>query len=206
LGSVHEHGSRRTPEDSGHHTYWIAGVATSIGVESTARQAHEHGFNVTLATDAMTDMDLDAHRHGVTRKAERRTATTKTVRETEAEAVAFVVGKAVGLVTGTASADYIQLYHGNASPLAESLEVIQQTASVILAALDQPPSRTSLQNRPPKRAGIRGGGLMQTILEILRRPGGGTTASVSRQITRHIWSWSSRRPTSQDHAAYLSFL
>jgi hypothetical protein len=71
-------------------------------------------------------------------KAERRTATTKTVRETEAEAVAFVVGKAVGLVTGNASADYIQLYHGHASLLAESLEVIQQTASVILAALEPP--------------------------------------------------------------------
>jgi len=74
--------------------------------------------------------------HELLHKAERRTATTKTVRETEAEAVAFVVGKAVGLVTGTASADYIQLYHGNASLLAESLEVIQQTAAVILAALE----------------------------------------------------------------------
>jgi hypothetical protein len=41
-------------------------------------------------------------------------------------------------VTGSASADYIQLYHGNASLLAESLEVIQQTASVILAALELP--------------------------------------------------------------------
>jgi hypothetical protein len=58
------------------------------------------------------------------------------VRETEAEAMAFVVGKGVGLVTGTASADYIQLYHGNASLLAESLEVIQQIASIILAALE----------------------------------------------------------------------
>jgi hypothetical protein len=76
--------------------------------------------------------------HELLHKAERRTATTKTVRETEAEAVAFVVGKAVGLVTGSASADYIQLYHGNASLLAESLEVIQQTASVILAALELP--------------------------------------------------------------------
>lgn len=74
--------------------------------------------------------------HELLHKAERRTATTKTVRETEAEAIAFVVGKAVGLVTGSASADYIQLYHGNASLLAESLEVIQQTASVILAALE----------------------------------------------------------------------
>jgi hypothetical protein len=54
-------------------------------------------------------------------KAERRTATTKVVRETEAESIAFVVGKAVGLETGTASADYIHLYHGNASLLAESL-------------------------------------------------------------------------------------
>jgi DNA integrity scanning protein DisA with diadenylate cyclase activity len=69
-------------------------------------------------------------------KAERRTATTKTVRELEAESVAFVVGKAIGLITGTASADYIQLYQGNASLLAESLEVIQQTANVILAALE----------------------------------------------------------------------
>lgn len=39
----------------------IAGVATSAGVESTARHAHELGFNVALAADAMTDMNLDAH-------------------------------------------------------------------------------------------------------------------------------------------------
>lgn len=45
--------------------------------------------------------------HELLHKSERRTATTKTLRETEAEAVAFVVGKAVGLVTGSASADYI---------------------------------------------------------------------------------------------------
>lgn len=74
--------------------------------------------------------------HEMLHKSERRTATTKTVRETEAEAVAFVVGKAVGLVNESASASYIQLYHGNASLLAESLEVIQQTASIILAALE----------------------------------------------------------------------
>ena len=39
----------------------LTGVATSAGVESTARQAFEAGFNVTLATDAMTDMNPDAH-------------------------------------------------------------------------------------------------------------------------------------------------
>jgi antirestriction protein ArdC len=74
--------------------------------------------------------------HEMLHKAERRTQTTKTVRETEAEAIAFVVSKAVGLQTGTASADYIQLYHGNASLLAESLEVIQKASAVILAALE----------------------------------------------------------------------
>jgi len=76
--------------------------------------------------------------HELLHRSERRTATTKTARETEAEAVAFVVGKAVGLVNEEASASYIQLYKGNASLLAESLEVIQQTASVILAALEPP--------------------------------------------------------------------
>ncbi len=74
--------------------------------------------------------------HEMLHKAERRTTTTKVVRETEAEAIAFVVGKAVGLEAGSASADYIHLYHGNASLLAESLEVIQQTSAVILAALE----------------------------------------------------------------------
>jgi len=45
--------------------------------------------------------------HEMLHKAERRTTTTKVVRETEAEAIAFVVGKAVGLEVGTASADYV---------------------------------------------------------------------------------------------------
>ena len=39
----------------------IAGVATATGVESTARQAYEQGFNVTLAVDAMTDRRPEAH-------------------------------------------------------------------------------------------------------------------------------------------------
>jgi nicotinamidase-related amidase len=45
----------------------IAGVATGSGVESTARHAHELGFNVALATDAMTDMDADVHHNSITR-------------------------------------------------------------------------------------------------------------------------------------------
>jgi hypothetical protein len=85
--------------------------------------------------------------HEMLHKAERRTATTKTVRETEAEAIAFVVGKTIGLSTGRASADYIHLYHGNTALLTESLEVIQKTSAVILSALESK-AETALSDAP----------------------------------------------------------
>ena len=39
----------------------VVGVATASGVEATARQAYEGGFNVTLPLDAMTDARPEAH-------------------------------------------------------------------------------------------------------------------------------------------------
>ncbi|MFN0012163.1 MAG: ArdC family protein [Phycisphaerales bacterium] len=59
----------------------------------------------------------------------------KAVVETEAEAVAYVVCTAVGLDTGTASSDYIQLYRGDADTLGASLDRIQRTAADIIAAI-----------------------------------------------------------------------
>ncbi len=43
----------------------VTGIATSSGVESTARDAHEQGFHVTLPVDAMTDSDLARHEHSI---------------------------------------------------------------------------------------------------------------------------------------------
>ncbi|MFE2072493.1 hydrolase [Streptomyces misionensis] len=43
----------------------LTGIATSIGVESTARDAYAMGYNVTLATDAMADRDAQTHAHSV---------------------------------------------------------------------------------------------------------------------------------------------
>jgi nicotinamidase-related amidase len=43
----------------------VTGVATSVGVEATARQAYEQGFNVTLAIDAMTDLHSEAHENSI---------------------------------------------------------------------------------------------------------------------------------------------
>lgn len=59
----------------------------------------------------------------------------KASRETEAEAVAFVVGQAVGLDAGTSSSDYIQLHQGDRKVLDASLARIQYTACEILTAL-----------------------------------------------------------------------
>jgi isochorismate hydrolase len=41
----------------------LAGVATSIGVEATARSANEFAYNIAFASDAMTDMFAEAHEH-----------------------------------------------------------------------------------------------------------------------------------------------
>lgn len=59
----------------------------------------------------------------------------KTVRETEAEAVAFVVCQAVGLDTNTAASDYIKLYAGDKDTLATSLDRIQYTAASIITVV-----------------------------------------------------------------------
>ena len=73
--------------------------------------------------------------HEIMHRDERRSSTSKRSRETEAEAVAFVVCQAIGLETGSAAQDYIQLYEGDAKLLTESLEHIQQTAARILDAI-----------------------------------------------------------------------
>ena len=46
----------------------LTGIATSSGVEATARYAFDHGFNVVNVTDAMTDRDEESHRHAVDRQ------------------------------------------------------------------------------------------------------------------------------------------
>ncbi|MEV7077971.1 isochorismatase family cysteine hydrolase [Streptomyces sp. NPDC093516] len=45
----------------------VSGMATSSGVESTVRDAHERNFHVTVPVDAVTDTDGAAHRHTLTK-------------------------------------------------------------------------------------------------------------------------------------------
>jgi nicotinamidase-related amidase len=43
----------------------LAGVATSIGVEGTARDANVKGYNIAFVRDAMTDMEPGAHNNSL---------------------------------------------------------------------------------------------------------------------------------------------
>ena len=77
---------------------------------------------------------------------ERRKETTKTIRETEAEAVAHVVCRALGLDTLEHCADYIQLYSGDAEVFAKSMDYIQKTAAEILAGIKAHAYRACLES------------------------------------------------------------
>jgi len=103
-----------------------------------------HGGKITLLLGMQPAEEFSTLVHEIAHemlhRGDRRTLTTKQVRETEAEAVAFVVCQAVGLQTGSASQDYIQVWHGDANLLRESLEAVQQTAAVILGGIAPEPA------------------------------------------------------------------
>jgi antirestriction protein ArdC len=109
------------------------------------------GGKITLLPDLSPAEHLAtlAHEcaHEVLHRGDRRKETTHTVRETEAEAVAFVVCSSIGLDVNSASADYVLLHGGDKATLAESLAVIQQTASVILQAIE--PREDAAANSQP---------------------------------------------------------
>lgn len=110
---------------------YSADIGSALGVS--------HGGKITLRPDlsAAEEFSTLVHEfaHEMLHRGDRRKNTSKTVRETEAEAVAFVVCQAIGLDTNGAAADYIQLYDGDKNTLGESLGYIQQTAAEILAAI-----------------------------------------------------------------------
>jgi hypothetical protein len=115
------------------------GVELNYSERIAPAKGLSHGGKITLLSGmkAAEEFSTLLHEiaHEMLHRGDQRTRTTKKVRETEAEAVAFVVGSAIGLQMGTASADYIQLWHGDANLLRESLEAVQQAASVILGAI-----------------------------------------------------------------------
>ena len=114
------------------------GIALEYSEHIYPAQGQYSDGKITLlpGQSAAEEFNTLAHEvaHGILHTKERRTEKTKTVRETEAEAVAFVVCEAIGLNPNN-SVDYIHLYSGSKETLVASLECIQGTSAKILAAI-----------------------------------------------------------------------
>jgi antirestriction protein ArdC len=131
-------------------------------VEAVERLIHSHGIELVYETPA-SGAEGESHKGKIVVKpelppaerfatlvhelahellhadGERRKASSKCSRETEAEAVAHVVCRAVGIDSTRHAADYIQLYKGDVDVLAQSLDAIQKASQLILDAIAASP-------------------------------------------------------------------
>lgn len=132
--------------DPGAFTDRLKGFIAARGIKLAYEQLSPGVYGLSSGGTIRVQLDLPAadefavlvHElaHEMLHHGEGAVRATKTVRETEAEAVAFVVSHAVGLDTNSAAADYIQMYQGSKETLAESLDRIQKTANAILEAIN----------------------------------------------------------------------
>ena len=115
------------------------GITLDYDIAIAPAHGVSQGGKITLlpGMTAASEFSVLVHEwaHERLHRSERRAQTTKAIRETEAEAVAFVVCYAIGLDTNSAAADYIALYQGDAATLSTSLQFIQSTSAEILTAL-----------------------------------------------------------------------
>ena len=123
----------------------IQRVVVDSGIELKFEQLDgAHGYSIggkVVIDQSLSDAEkfqTIAHElaHERLHQGERKTVATKAVKETEAEAVGFIVSQAFGLDSMTHCADYIQLYDGNADTLRESLSHIQKTAQWMIESIN----------------------------------------------------------------------
>jgi nicotinamidase-related amidase len=65
IGAFHGTGLDMQLRRRGVTQIFLTGIATSSGIEATARAAYDHGYNVVSVIDAMADGDPEAHRHAI---------------------------------------------------------------------------------------------------------------------------------------------
>ena len=115
------------------------GISVEYSWEIAPARGMSSGGRITLlpGQSPAEEFSTLAHElaHELLHRGERRGSTPRRIRETEAEATAFVVCHAVGLETGTAACDYIQLWNGDAQLLTESLGYVRQAVSQMLTAV-----------------------------------------------------------------------
>ncbi|MFU8873971.1 isochorismatase family protein [Micromonospora sp. SL4-19] len=66
IGAFHGTGLAERLRERGVDTVIMTGIATTMGVESTARAASDHGFEVVFVADAMTGVTAHEHEHALT--------------------------------------------------------------------------------------------------------------------------------------------
>ena len=119
-----------------------SGIALEFGDPTMGADGRSYGGKIVIKTGMTEAETLSVLVHEVAHerlhRGDRRKNTTKTVRETEAEAVAHVVCSSLGFATNGASETYIGLYEGDADLLMASLSLIQKTATEILVAIADP--------------------------------------------------------------------
>ena len=126
----------RAIRDAGIDVRWVDDLGGALGLSYGGRI---DALRSLPAPDAFTVL---AHEwaHEMLHKGDERPRS-RTVRETEAEAVSYIVGRAIGVSASVRSSDYIALYEGDADRLRTSLARIQITAARILDALGLGDSR-----------------------------------------------------------------
>src|SRR2546425_2896791 len=112
------------------------GIAIEYDKSITPAQGVSYGGKIRLipGLQPAEEFSVLAHElaHEMLHHTKDETRLPKVFEETQAEAVAYVVSRGVGLETNSAAADYIALYKGDKKTLAESLSAIQETSSRIL--------------------------------------------------------------------------
>ena len=131
--------------EPGEYTDRLMALAASRGIEVEFSDAlvSAHGLSaggkilVRKGLSAAEKFSVLAHElaHELLHRDEDEEPLSRTVRETEAEAVAFVVCQAVGVEAMSAAADYIRLYRGSKETRLESLQRIREAAVEIIAAI-----------------------------------------------------------------------
>ena len=115
------------------------GISVEYASEIALARGTSSGGRITLLPGQSPAEEFSTLAHELTHellhRGDRRVNTSRRIRETEAEATAFVVCHSIGLETGSAACDYIQLWNGDAQLLTESLGHVRQAASQMLTAL-----------------------------------------------------------------------
>ncbi len=131
--------------DIGDNLERLKNVVTNSGIELVFESIDDGAFGYSAGGTIVIEESLnDAHAfqvlahelaHERLHQGDRKGQTTKKVRETEAEAVGFIVANAFDLDATSHCAEYIQLYDGNSDTLQESLKHIQSTAQWIVESI-----------------------------------------------------------------------